>query len=237
MIAISAQDFHIPHQDEAAIQLLLKFIKYIKPKYIFLGELVDAYSLSSFDKNPNRLNTLQEEFDQAVLLLKRIRKVAKNSRIIMLESNHDYRLERYLKSKAIALHSLRSLTIPEQLHLRELDIHYTSEYVLQDVLFKHGDSAGVNPAHTSYMKEKMNVVIGHTHRSAIKYINTRKGLEWSVAHGCLCDIEAVATEFIKGFPNWSQGFAVIEYRDNVSYPNLITIQDRSFSYGSKIFTV
>lgn len=59
-------DVHFPYQDKKALALVTEFLAWYKPDYIYLiGDICDFYALSSFDKDPARLLSLQEELNQA----------------------------------------------------------------------------------------------------------------------------------------------------------------------------
>jgi hypothetical protein len=57
-------DLHIPHQDRDVIRVVLAFLKDWRPTFVGLvGDVVDFYQLSKFDKDPNRKLQLQDDLD------------------------------------------------------------------------------------------------------------------------------------------------------------------------------
>ena len=73
-------DMHCPYQDKIALKAMYSFMDWWKPEdIVLLGDLVDFYAISRFNKDPERALKLQEELDQAVKVLKEIRKHAKNA--------------------------------------------------------------------------------------------------------------------------------------------------------------
>ena len=53
-------DIHFPYQDDKAIKAALDFIKTNPVDTIILnGDILDFYDVSSFDKDPDRINSLQ----------------------------------------------------------------------------------------------------------------------------------------------------------------------------------
>ena len=59
-------DTHFPFQDQPLVNECLDFIQEVKPKGVHLiGDLMDCYPLSRFDKNPRRKHTIQDELDEA----------------------------------------------------------------------------------------------------------------------------------------------------------------------------
>jgi UDP-2,3-diacylglucosamine pyrophosphatase LpxH len=52
-------DQHIPYLNRKAHGIIIKFLKDIKPdKIILLGDLIDFWEISHFDKDPSRNNEL-----------------------------------------------------------------------------------------------------------------------------------------------------------------------------------
>ena len=122
-------DQHIPFQDPVLEDLTIDFLREHKPTTIhLLGDVLDFYSLSTFDKNPARLTTLQDELDGSTRYFKRLRNVCPNSRIVYSEGNHENRLRRYLWSQARALSHLRTLAFEELLGLRKYDIKWVDSH-------------------------------------------------------------------------------------------------------------
>ena len=162
---ISMTDWHCPFHDLEAIELAIKFARDLKPIQLIIHETNDWYSISKFNKDPNRKETLQDDLDVTVGLLKYLRSNFKKIPIIMLKSNHDARLKKYLSSDAKGLSSLRCLTITEQLKLNELEIAYKAyEFFRKTVLWKHGDYIRAESAYTAkqeLLKEGVSGCSGH----------------------------------------------------------------------------
>ena len=121
---VSLNDFHVPYHDEKAIDVALKFVKFLRPYRIVIHEILDWYSLSRFDKDPNRKLDLKKNKEIAIAYLQQIRDMFPKTRIVMVKSNHDNRLVKYLRTKAEELHNLDELQLPSLLKLKELNIEY-----------------------------------------------------------------------------------------------------------------
>lgn len=120
-------DIHFPYQDDKAIKAALNFIKTNPVDIIILnGDILDFYDVSSFDKNPDRVNSLQKEIDMATKFFKKLRTIKPNARIVFIKGNHEYRLERYLK-KHPELYSLDALKLPNLLDLKKYNIEYSDK--------------------------------------------------------------------------------------------------------------
>lgn len=205
-------DIHAPYQDNQAIRAMIAFGKEFKPDRIFLmGDVVDFYALSSFSKDPIRTLKLQKELDEAVSVLKIIRKEFPKAKIDLIRGNHEARLQKFLWNRASELSGLRNLTVPSLLKLEELDItyHKTGRTKYRGKIIKHGDIVRKFAGYTAKGELENTGVSGfsvHTHRAAV-HNHTNEGGEHSwYEFGCLCKLNA---EYMNGkIPNWQQGFGI-----------------------------
>lgn len=75
-------DLHVPYHDLLAWNKTIRFIKDFKPDTIInLGDFVDFYGISRFDKEPSRIDSLQNEINIAIELQAELRSSAPNARI------------------------------------------------------------------------------------------------------------------------------------------------------------
>jgi hypothetical protein len=211
---ISLTDWHIPYHDQEAISAALDFCKKIQPQILIIHELHDFYSLSRFDKDPERLDGLQTELNWVGDYLRILRDTCPDSRIILLKSNHLDRLRRYLWSHAQALASLDALAIPQLLNLERYNIEYKDYFVYNNFIFKHGNlvskEAGMT-ARRELAAEGMSGVSGHTHRLAQIYARERGGKYTWIENGCLCDL---SPDWIDGVANWQHGISIVSFEQN-----------------------
>ena len=135
-----AGDIHFPYQDNKAIDAFLDFIASKRIDTIILnGDILDFYDVSSFDKRPDRINSLQKELDLSYKFMSELRAMKPESDIVFIKGNHIYRVERYLM-KHPELYSLNNLKLPNLLRLDELGIGYQDkEYRLGSLKIIHGD--------------------------------------------------------------------------------------------------
>lgn len=203
---VVVNDIHFPFQDNDAIKAFFKFLKETTVNTIILnGDILDFYDVSSFDKDPDRINSLQKEINLAKRFFKRLREVSPNSKIIFIKGNHCLRLERYLK-KHPELYSLDVLKLPNLLGLQEFDIEYADKYYkLGSLKITHGSIVrkfSGYTAHAEMDKNDCSGISGHTHRLGAFYKKTPlRYLAWFEG-GCLCDINP---EYVDN-PDWQQGF-------------------------------
>ncbi len=216
-------------------------MRQVKPDGIdILGDLLDCYTLSRFDKNPLRKTNIQEELDMARDFLETVRSQAPPSCDIRFsEGNHENRLKRVLWGRSKELAPIRGLTIPELLDLKRLGIkYYTPEtpYRLDGpngLWYLHGDlarkcnwsmTAGGMGAKAVVQRVRGNIIMGHTHQMG--YISFRgwDGLTEGYEVGCLCQFDM---EYLVGVPQWQQGWAVVKYPKKGGFEvNFIRVLDR-----------
>jgi len=179
---VAPPDIHEPYSDPKALGAVERFIRHTRPSLVvLLGDNVDFYQLSRFDQDPKRALALQEDCDKTFEAMRRFRKAAPSARIHYLQGNHEDRLRRYLWGKSVALSSLKCLTVPELLRLKELDIRYheSGQFRVKDLLFKHGNVVRKKSGFTAMAELERNWlsgVSGHTHRLSEVYRRTFRGL-------------------------------------------------------------
>lgn len=205
-------DLHIPYQDRLAVRLLKTFLKEQQPHAIhILGDLVDFYAISRFDRDPVRATGLQTELDGARAFLAAIRRICPEARIILSEGNHEYRLRRYLWRQAPELSTLRCLALPGLLRLSELDIGYrphNAPYRIASLLLTHGQLVRKWSGYSArghFEKYGCCVLTGHSHRLASFYHRELGDTFGAWENGCLCTLDpeyAIA-------PDWQHGWSVV----------------------------
>lgn len=199
-------DIHFPYQDDKALKAVYKFLEQHPVDTIILnGDILDFYDVSSFDKDPARINSLQEEINLAQKFFKKLRDLSPNGRIIFVKGNHEQRIERYLK-KHPELYSLDALKLPNLLGLDKFNIEYKDKgFKLGSLKIIHGTIVRKYSGYTARAemeKHDCSGISGHVHRLAIYYKRTpTRDLMWAES-GCLCDLNP---EYIDE-PNWQQSF-------------------------------
>lgn len=186
---------------------------------IQIGDAVDAYPISSFDRNPLRKETIYDEA-QAYRkdVLEPLRKMNPDSRIIQLEGNHEQRLTKYLWKKAPELAGNPDLTWRRMMKLDELNIewHGRSGILLAGLRIKHGDVA-IQGAGLSARREMENHrasgISGHTHRFGTARRTDKEGhsTQWyEIGHAC----DETRVDYGSSFDwNLSAGLTITQYED------------------------
>jgi predicted phosphodiesterase len=216
-------DIHGDYRDEKALDIAFKYMKEYQPSEIILnGDIVDFYSISQFDKNPDRKYDIQDEVNFTKQLFRDIRKYTrKGTKITYIKGNHEDRMQKYLWRNP-ELIGLEVLDLEHLLGLKDFKVNYinatgdywkndTGHYKVGDLLIMHGDNR-LNGASTSQYsgysakntmgKLQNSVLIGHNHRGAVVYHSTPYGDLVGIEGGCLCQKTGTA--------NWQQGFVTFE---------------------------
>ena len=203
-------DIHAPYQDPMCMKIVEEFSLWFKPQKVFiLGDLVDFYQLSKFDKNPMRMDHLQDDIDSARSELERIRSANSKAEIVLFEGNHESRLTKWLWNHP-EVASLRNLSIQELLTLSKYDIKWVGHlevYLYHDFALEHGSIVRKFSAYTARgMMERNGVsgISGHTHRMGTHYHTDLGGDYVWVENGCLCDRHP---DYVKN-PDWQNAFSV-----------------------------
>ena len=184
---------------------------------------------------------MQDELDEAKNLLQQFRNIHPIIPMILIRGNHEYRLQKYLWTKAPELSGLRDLTVESLLSLRHLNIMYekSGRANHRGIIFKHGDVvrkfAGYS-AKGEFEKTGLSGVSGHTHRAAIYYQNNASGDYAWMECGCMCRLDQ---EYMEGeVPNWMQGWGVGYFSKNSPrfFLDFIPfVGGKAFYYGKEFF--
>lgn len=232
-------DTHAPFHDVRAVGLMTEFLKEFKPAYLFLiGDLVDFYAISRFDKDPERLMCLQDELDETVAMLATFRRQVPKAKIIFREGNHEARLTRYLWSKP-EIAKLRSLQLSELLEFRNLKIEYSpyaSTYSHYGMSIEHGHKVNKFSCYTAKaMLEQRgrSGICGHTHRLGVYHYADDTGWKSWYENGCLCRFDQ---QYLHGQPNWQHGCTVSYHAKNGrTFLQQIEIHEGSFLHEGKLW--
>lgn len=221
--AVVLPDLQIPYHDEKAIEVALKLLRDVKPdKVIFLGDLLDLESFSSFTNIPlakEFATSTQGAIDYAHTLLETVRRMLPRAEIVVLEGNHDVRLSTATVKNNMAAFGLRKANQPESwpvvsvpflCSFDDLDIEYVSGYpanrywINENLQVVHGNkvrSAG-STARLVSDDERVTTIFGHVHRleSQYKTHHTYRGGRTNAAHsiGCLCRLDGAVPSRNRG---------------------------------------
>jgi predicted phosphodiesterase len=212
-------DLHVPFHDEEALEAALRFLGRFRPHVLgILGDAVDFYQLSRFDRDPARRFQLAEDVRLAGRVIRRIVEAAGEPKVrFWVDGNHEDRLRRFIWARAPELHDWPGLSVHTVLGLEELGfevvpyydpVNQTGRpgYILNGWIFTHGiftRKGGGNTARAHLEHFMASGVCGHSHRLATHRRRAwgRPELVWHEA-GCLCRLEPAYSLS----PDWQHGF-------------------------------
>lgn len=217
-------DTHFPFHDASALAVIQAIAEDTKPDLlVHMGDLLDGYPISRFEKDPERKATLQDEIDMARAHLAVMRTASPSSRFIWLEGNHCDRLRRMLwnlEGPAATLHQLtafkKAMTWPALMGLDELGVEFvpygeqTKRDFLPKFILKHGTVVSAKSAATAAKEQgkyNRSGASGHTHRLGQFYHRDHNGSHVWLETGCTCDINPqYAVD-----PDWMQGCVFMSF--------------------------
>jgi len=236
-------DLQAPYHDRRAVSAVATWIADLMPEQVAcVGDVLDGPQISRWTKGKAGEFTadLAKDRDVAKQLLFDLR-VTDLSR-----SNHDDRLEKYVKDYAPGLSGLPELRLETFLGLDELGIKFHRKpcEIAPGWLLMHGDEgtlsrvAGMTALGLARRTGK-SVACGHTHRAALTndnlgYNGKTKHQRWGLETGNLMD--ASKAGYMKaGITNWQQavGCLIVDGRDVT--PLLIPIQNGRLYFDGKYY--
>jgi len=205
-----------PFHDLAAMDVALQIIAYEQNQtgvnqVVNLGDFLDLPSQGRFAQEATFANTTQLAIDAGHLFLARQRANAPDAEIVLIEGNHDRRLQNFVEANALAAFGLKQaqkpdtwpvMSLPFLLRLDELNVTYIDSYpagkhwVTDNLRAIHGNKVRSNgstaAAYTNDMPH-ISTVFGHTHRLEIQSKTTwdRMGKirSMAISPGCLCRVD------------------------------------------------
>jgi predicted phosphodiesterase len=218
-------DLHVPYHDPQAFELVLEVIAaWVPDNLIVNGDLFDAYSVSRYDKDPERMldGGLQEEADCARRLLRRLKStlnrrtrvkaVNGERKIVVKPGNHEERVAAYLWRHP-ELFGIRALRIPDLLGLKEEGIAYEENDILLAkgaLHISHGTRVRQKAGYTATAELEAvmyghGTITGHTHRLGTVFTKTPEGVVSASEGGCLCGLKPAYARK----PNWQHGVTLV----------------------------
>lgn len=205
-----------PFHDEAAMNVAVQIIEHERrtngvEQVVNLGDFLDLPSQGRYAQEATFANTTQLAIDYGHMFLARQRAAAPNAEIVLIEGNHDRRLQNFVEANALAAFGLKRaqkpsewpvMSLPFLLRLDEINVSYIDSYpagkhwVNDQLRAIHGNKVRSNgstaAAYTNDMPH-ISTVFGHTHRLEIQSRTTwdRMGKirSMAISPGCLCRVD------------------------------------------------
>lgn len=216
-----------PIHDEDAVGVVLNVARAYQPdSIIVLGDVLDLAGFGSYTTSPGHRHLANEALQRAYEFFTDLRSVAPDANIVLLEGNHEARINRYLCDRAPEVAGIKrpgdsaaTLSVKSLLRLDELEIQYVGPYgthhwTPEGVRVLHGELIGKNGGDT--VSKMLNAytapsVCGHVHRLELAY-KTRHDpdgptLTWAMSCGTLARLDGAVPG--SRYPDWQQGFGVL----------------------------
>lgn len=200
------EEFH----DLKAMNVFTKVVRAEQPdSVVILGDFIDLPGQSRWAQEPGFARTTQMSIDLAHEWLAALRAAAPKAKIVLVEGNHDKRLETYAMTNALASFGLKqankpdswpTLSLPFLLRLDELGVEYQDAYPTavywddDNTRNIHGTRSNSKGSTTSQYSQELPHIstwVGHTHRAEVTFKTVMgargEAIESYTANpGCLC---------------------------------------------------
>jgi predicted phosphodiesterase len=202
-----------PFHDNAAMDVFIQAAARLQPDKIqILGDFLDLASQGRFAQEAAFANTTQEALNAGHIFLARLRAFCPDAEIIVIEGNHDKRMQNFIEANALAAFGLKranmpdswpTMSLPYLLRLDELNIQYVDAYpaatdwdndTTRNIHGTKANSRGSTTSQYVFELPHLNTWAGHTHRVEITYRSVTgargKAVEsYSANPGCLCRVD------------------------------------------------
>ncbi|MCS4278017.1 hypothetical protein M2390_003237 [Mycetocola sp. BIGb0189] len=177
-----------PFHDDQAMALFVEVCRRYQPEKIqILGDFLDLAAQGRFAQEAAFAQTTQASIDRGHRFLAELRAVAPRSEIIVIEGNHDKRMQNFIEANALAAFGLRRaqmpgswpvMSLPNLLRLDELGITYMDAYpaatdwdndTTRNIHGTKANSRGSTTAQYVTDLPHINTWAAHTHRVEITY--------------------------------------------------------------------
>jgi predicted phosphodiesterase len=186
-------DIHYPEHDQAAINVVLAFMKDFKPDYLVLGgDQLQMDTISFFNKNKPKLTEskrLKSDYKgfQTQILDKIDQNVPKKCKKYFLIGNHEYRIERLIENSP---QHEGFIELENNLNLKDYTIvPFNTVVNIGEMYFTHGWHYNIHYAKQTVQEAQKMIFVGHAHMpqvytaiSPVTYLPKQ-----CVGLGCLCN--------------------------------------------------
>lgn len=182
-------DTHIPYTQEGYLEHCLDVKRKEKcGTIVHIGDLVDNHSLSRQKKHNPDAKSPNDEIKLAIKELKSWFKAFPNVKFTY--GSHDKRLSNKANDANVPSIGIKPFRETWELPKGWVD---NLEFIIDNVLYKHGTSSGMNAHRDLAIYNRMSAVQGHSHAFAgISYIANPKQCIFGMNVGCGVDNDAIA---------------------------------------------
>jgi hypothetical protein len=252
-VCFVTSDWQGMFRDPLAMDTRAQMIALLQPNAIYLaGDILDAYVLSRFMKNPELEETMSLGDEVASINgeLDRDQKLSPRSRLYFKAGNHEAHLPRYLAEKAPALRSLGTdLTVPGLLKAAERRMEYreyqgpaSRPFDFYGLKIQHGaftsTTVGANSVTAKAMRKwpHSSGVLGHSHRAEVSlHYSEGRLIQWFNC-GCLAYLTP-GMDYFEGSPDgWAHAALTCWYVEGKLHCQLSVFQEHCAIVGNYYVT-
>lgn len=239
---VVGSDMHVPYHDPKLMDLWVDFIHLTQPDGIhILGDFQNcgAISLKFTDAAKDwRDHRLAFELELGATLLQRLREEFPDTDIHFHEGNHEWRLDRYIRTHAKPLQGLKYMSMRDQLELDSLHIthhEYGSLIPIGKLHLTHGDLIRTGSGATAramLQKYGKSVLFGHTHRLGAVFRTDGRDTCGAWENGCMCQL---SQPYTMGPTDWQQGWSIIHTDMRSRYQvTQVAVVGHKYIYGGEL---
>jgi hypothetical protein len=185
---------------------------YQPDKVQILGDFLDLASQGRFAQEASFAQTTQEALNAGHKFLATLRAACPDAEIVVIEGNHDKRMQNFIEANAIAAFGLKRAGLPESwpvmslpylLRLDELNVEYVDAYpaatdwdnhTTRNIHGTKANSRGSTTSQYVFELPHLNTWAGHTHRVEVTYRSVMGARgepieSYSANPGCLCRVD------------------------------------------------
>lgn len=265
-VAMVIGDMHFGYECWDTLNIFFQCVEELKPSKIILnGDTVDLLAVSSYTKDPRTGHSIQDEIVAYHKFLKILHDITEEYQTEILETNGNHsgngiegRWWRYLANSSDIKPLLEIPKIAESLSYQRVfypDGSWCRVKLIEgnggqkstvelpgsmfvfhgEIVRKHGGFS----ARGNFEKYNASTITNHTHRQGSHYITVPQlgsrpiRIIKNYENGCACQLNP---EYVDG-ANWQNGFAIVNYHDNNTAVELVTIENKSAIINSLQKTV
>lgn len=235
-------DTHVPFHDPKALAVIRRLLIDVQPDVVIhIGDLIDCWQISDFDKEITRRDSLQENINTAAALLKEWYMLTPNAERYYLEGNHEFRLTRTISRMKEAQREVAKLDVFQQ-HVTWPGIleragvsrdmwefvptqGQARRRIFPKLITKHGTRVtkwSAMTAKAEWERYGKSGLSGHTHRLGQFFHNDFNGAHTWIETGCTCDINPTYC----ADPDWQQGAVMMTF----SPGKVGSARDKAYTY-------
>jgi predicted phosphodiesterase len=212
-------DHHFPFQDNDAITVAHKVLKKARPSTIWLlGDLIDFAPISRFRDSARYEHDVQDEIDEVIAYLLRLRRQFPDAAVNYILGNHDRRLKYFMWGNAAKLKNLRTANFAHQFRYdskdRPLDLRVNfiegRRMLTRSYALKHGTRSNLYATRWEAEDEGRSGMSGHMHRTGRWAWRTPGGglRVWDTV-ACLCNLNPPYKADDNQLAPWNHGLATL----------------------------